>query len=162
MNNLIRSRRPDYNLKFPLGNGKFILLPVSKIVYIKAEKYISEVYLIDYQREKVSIAMTIGELSSMLEDYCFFRNHRSILVNISFIESIDQTHHNSILLSNNQMLPIAKRRKEDLILFLGQLGIDIPIADQRANNWSKVPKFNINKIRPKILFKLWEIHTLLP
>ena len=131
MNNLIRSRRPDYNLKFPLGNGKFILLPVSKIVYIKAEKYISEVYLIDYQREKVSVAMTIGELDLMLKDYCFFRNHRSTIVNISYIESIDQTQFNTLLLTDNQLLPIAKRRKEDLILFLNQLGLEINSVHQK-------------------------------
>jgi len=64
-----------------------------------------------FKDKTLTIHQTMISLEEMLPQDCFFRIHRSFLVNISYIDSISGGR----LFINGKELPISKQRKEELL-----------------------------------------------
>lgn len=123
LKNLIFSRNPNFQLKFPVGNKKEVSLPISKICYLESDGVSTKLFLEDFKHSKVIIAQSLGECELMLESYAFIRIHRSYLVNCTYIESVDLEKIISITLSSGLSLPISRRRKTEIQQVLRQYGL---------------------------------------
>jgi two-component system LytT family response regulator len=86
------------------------------ILYIEANNSYSTFHL--KNDKKILSTKNIKEYEQMLLNKGFFRIHKSYIVNVNFVLSIDKKEGDTIILKNSQQLPLAIRRKE---AFLKQL-----------------------------------------
>jgi len=61
------------------------------------------------------VTKNIGEYDKILAPIYFFRIHKKYLINIKYIININNTDGSNCELEGNLRLPVAKRRKEELV-----------------------------------------------
>jgi hypothetical protein len=66
----------------------------------------------------VFVSKNIGEYDKILAPKYFFRIHKKYLINLNYIVNINNADGSNCELVGNLSLPVAKRRKEDLVSFL--------------------------------------------
>ena len=66
------------------------------------------------------VSRGLKETSEMLEKHNFFRIHQSFLVNAKYIKRFNK-HRNTVIVSNGDELPVASRKKEEFLHFVGKL-----------------------------------------
>ena len=64
------------------------------------------------------VSKNIGEYEKLLSASYFFRIHKKYLINLKYIININNSDGSNCELVGKLMLPVAKRRKEDLVSFL--------------------------------------------
>ena len=62
-------------------------------------------------RESFQSGMTLAEWESVLDSRMFLQVHKSYIVNLSQIEQIED----KLTLKNGEILPVARRRKSELL-----------------------------------------------
>jgi len=95
------------------SKDKIEFLVVGEILYCKSDSNYTEITLKDGSKRWVS--KTLKEFDTMLTGKGFFRSHNSYLINMHFIREIQKTDGGSVLMVNNEMLPLSRNRKQDLI-----------------------------------------------
>lgn len=106
--------------KIALPNqGGIEIIATNEILYFEASENYSYVTL-DTQQKKLLVSKNIGELDKMLPEN-FYRAHKSFLVNIDHIKRFTKNEGNFVYMSNQQEIPVARRRKDQLIELLGHL-----------------------------------------
>lgn len=93
-------------------DGYFLVKP-AEILYCRADDSYTHLYMQDGKRHTVS--RQLKEFELLLAPHNFFRIHKSYLVNINHVDRITRCDSPSVVLSNNESLPIAYRKKEDFI-----------------------------------------------
>jgi two-component system, LytTR family, response regulator len=83
------------------------------IIYLKADVNYTNIQMTE---SKMYVAKTLGEYEDLLcnSDSPFMRVHKTYIVNIDFIQSINKIN-NSILLKDSSVLEVSRRKKQDLI-----------------------------------------------
>lgn len=92
------------------------VLELENIVHIEADNSYSIFHLTD--NRKIVSTKSIKEYELMLQDKGFFRVHKSHIVNLNFVQSLDKSCGDEIILKNQQKVPLALRRKEDFMKWL--------------------------------------------
>ena len=87
-----------------------INIELNDIVYIEGNKNYQTVALKDGSTHEVRLSM--GDLENQLQDRGFIRIHKGYLVNYVFIRKIVK---NDVLLTNNKILPLAGKRKGEIM-----------------------------------------------
>lgn len=64
------------------------------------------------------IKRSLNEIAETLPDENFFKIHKSIIINVDFLKSINATAHKTVLLHNNIELNIAHRKYKDFMVFI--------------------------------------------
>lgn len=103
--------KKDYIKRIAIKSiGKTSFIPVDEIFCIRAADQYVEVYT---QQEKFIVRESMDKLDMNLDPETFFRTHRSYIVNINYIVSLETLDkHNSIVkLSNHQEIKLASNRK---------------------------------------------------
>jgi len=95
------------------SKDKIEYLVIGEILYCKSDSNYTEITLKDGSKRTVS--KTLKEFDTMLTGKGFFRSHNSYLINIYFIREIQKTDGGSVLMVNDNMLPLSRNRKQDLI-----------------------------------------------
>ena len=67
---------------------------------------------------EIVIAKNIGEYDKILAPNYFFRIHQKYLINIKYIININNSDGSSCEMFGDLILPLAKRRKEELVAYL--------------------------------------------
>ncbi len=104
-------------LTIPHSDGLRILSIVD-IVRLEADGSYTKIFLIS--GESLISTKGIGTYQKILENYSFFRTHKSHLINVSMIVNI--SYSDGILLKNKEIVPLAQRNKKEFIEFIGQMG----------------------------------------
>ncbi len=107
------SRCQEERVIFRELNGQTISLPVRDIVYLGAEGEFTQVFH-GHKRELVSnlIDLSLKNAERLMADFCFYRIHRSYMVNLGCIRKIHASSSLSyVVLCSGIHLPIARRRK---------------------------------------------------
>ena len=94
------------------------VLKVNEIINCEADSNYTIIY--NLNGTKIVSTKSLREFEEMLSDYNFIRIHKSHLINLLYVKSYDQTN-NTLTLTNNTKLEIARRRKEIVIQYLQQL-----------------------------------------
>lgn len=107
------SRCQEKQVVFTELNGQTILLPVRDIIYFSAEGDFTRIFH-GHKHELKSIILDLSMRSAegMMAPFCFYRIHRSYMVNLGCIRNIHTTNTLSrVVLCSGTELPIARRRK---------------------------------------------------
>lgn len=120
----IQSERPGYfsrcqekQVVLTELNGQTISIPVRDIIYFSAEGDFTRIFHghgHELKSNMVDLSMLSAE--SMMKPFCFYRIHRSYMVNLGCIRHIHTTNSLvSVVLCSGDELPVARRRKTALI-----------------------------------------------
>ena len=107
-------------------NQKIVLSDAEKIYLVSVDEIIrcesNGNYTTFYFTEKrtITISQSIKTFENMLPTSIFYRVHRSHLVNLDFFDFLDKKEGGTIHLKDKSTLPVAVRRKEDLLQRLKQ------------------------------------------
>jgi two-component system LytT family response regulator len=104
-------------IAIPVQNG-YRLVPVDQIMCCQAQKEYT--FLNHVNGENICSSLNLGEYEDLLQDYDFFRVHHSYMVNRQYIQRYVRGEGGEIILSNNQTIPVSRRRKEEFLIWLIQ------------------------------------------
>jgi two-component system LytT family response regulator len=89
------------------------LVSVRDIIHIEGDGRYSTIYL--ETGDKVMVSVTLKNYQEMLEDFGFFRVHKSHLINLDRIYRFEKADGGYVVLNNNTKIPVASRKKDELI-----------------------------------------------
>ena len=108
-------------LEYPISSGNKIALPTrnglhfvstSEIYYCQGQSNYTEVYTAE---KKYTVSRTLKEVENMLDPRQFARIHKSFIVNLNEVKDYIKGEGGQVVLKNNVVLDIAKRRKDDFL-----------------------------------------------
>lgn len=117
-----------HNLNSPPRGPKKIILKTSDtiylvdttdIVYCEADRGYTTFFLSDNSR--IVVSNTIGDYEDLFHDYNFLRIHQSYLLNLHYFKRYDKTDGGMAILKSGASLPVATRKKDQLLQKLAEL-----------------------------------------
>lgn len=102
---------PNHQNKIVLSTmeGYYPVRP-ENIIYCKAQDSYTHVYLQDGKHYIIS--RLLKEFEQVLAAHNFFRIHKSYLINIDHIEKVLKADGVTVMMSNQEELPVSFRKKE--------------------------------------------------
>lgn len=91
----------------------FYPVKLEHILYCRADDSYTHFYLQDGKHHIVS--RQLKEFEEMLVSHNFFRIHKSYLINLNHVEIVNRINGFTVVMSNNDHLPIASRKKDEFI-----------------------------------------------
>ena len=85
---------------------------VHKIIRCQGEGNYTHIYF--ENGNHMLVAKTLVEFEDLLQEFGFARTHKTHLVNLKHVKSYIKTK-NSVKLSNNEHIPVSRRRKENVL-----------------------------------------------
>lgn len=116
---LLIGNNPSSRLSIP-GKDKYRITNINDLIYCEADNNYTHFYLSN--GEKVVASKTLKSFETQLLDNGFFRVHQSYLVNMAWADQFDKKN-NSLLLENGVQIPVAQRRRTELMRMLENLVI---------------------------------------
>jgi len=103
-------------ITIPINNG-YQIIDLNTIIYFKAEG--SYCVITNLNDEKLIVSKPLKYfVDKICSDKCsFVRTHKSYLVNFNFIDKINRESNASIIMSNNEIIPISRNKKEETLEF---------------------------------------------
>ena len=109
--NLEKLRLSFKKIPIHLNDRLEFVLP-DDILYCKSEG--AYTYVV-FSKKKVLVTKPLKEMESKLEEHGFFRTHKSYLVNLHHIQEYIRGEGGYLIVSNGDQVPVARRKKEELI-----------------------------------------------
>ena len=114
--NSISSKTSNYDFIAIPTTKKIYFKQLDEILYFESDGRYTIVHLLD--GSEIVIAKNIGEYDKILAPNYFFRIHQKYLINIKYIVNINNADGSSCEIVGDMILPLAKRRKEELVAYL--------------------------------------------
>lgn len=111
--NIQKPETDEYRLAISTSEGVFFYLP-SEIVRCEGESNYTKFFL--ENGKSLMVSHTLKDYESILSDYGFMRIHKSHLVNMKYVSSMDR--EGFLWLQNNHQVPVSRRRKEEVLNML--------------------------------------------
>ena len=89
------------------------LVKVRDIVYAESDSRYSTIYL--ESGEKVIVSKTLKHYHELLNDFGFYRVHKSFLINLGHIQRFEKAEGGYVILSGDAKVPVASRKREELL-----------------------------------------------
>ena len=112
----IKTKTSDYNFIAIPSTKKIDFIKIDDILYFESDGRYTIIHLMD--QTTFFVSKNIGEYDKILAPKYFFRIHKKYLINLKYIININNADGSNCELVGNLILPVAKRRKEDLVSFL--------------------------------------------
>jgi two-component system, LytTR family, response regulator len=100
-------------LVIPSNEGYEVVM-IKDIICVEGSEKYSYIYVNDGR--KILSSNYIGKYKNMLENLGFFVCHKSYIVNMDFVKSVN--NEDDIIMSNNVKVPLARRRKLEFMILL--------------------------------------------
>ena len=100
-------------------SDKIYLIKTNDIIRCESDRNYTYFY-INEQRKHI-VSQPLKEYEEILQENGFFRIHKSHMVNLSYIESFDKAEGGFIILKDKTELPVARRKKNDLLELFARL-----------------------------------------
>jgi len=104
------------------NNSKTLVLRTAEKIFfietkdiIRCESDRNYTYFFVKENRKHIASQPLKEYEEILQDHGFFRIHKSHMINLSYIESFDKADGGSIILKDKTELPVARRKKAELL-----------------------------------------------
>lgn len=106
-NNVHIDKSSNRNFISLYSKGSFVPVKYKDILYCKSDDGIVTIYT---KNNKFNYTGTLSHLEEILVSPCFFRSHRSYIVNIEHIEKIEPTERTYILKMNfrDELIPVSR------------------------------------------------------
>ena len=115
--------KPQSVIRLRKGLSEIKIIDFSKIIYCRAEGNYTRIYL---KNENFLVSKVLKYFESGLPCGMFLRIHRSLLINIMSIVGL---YENSVILSTNVILNIARRRKKKIFKVLSKDKLIVKIGN---------------------------------
>jgi two-component system LytT family response regulator len=102
----------------PTSDGMHVI-KISEIMRLESSSNYTTFYL--NNTKKLLASKTLKEFDSILQGYSFNRIHKSHLVNMNFVKRYVQTDGGYLILEDGTNIPVANRKKEQLLSILKNL-----------------------------------------
>lgn len=102
-------------IALPVADG-FMFVEPEDVLYLKADGSYTNIYLVDGQ--KFLVTKKIKEFVRILNHPCFFKTHRSYLINLNQIKQYVKNDGGYIVMGNGDQVTLARDRKDE---FLGAI-----------------------------------------
>lgn len=102
----------------PTSEGMHVIR-LSEIIRLESSSNYTTFYL--NGSKNLLASKTLKEFDMMLEPYSFLRIHKSHLVNLNFLKKYVQTDGGYLILEDGSRIPVANRKKEQLMHLLKNL-----------------------------------------
>lgn len=115
---LLNNRQEEYNLQiigFPTMQG-FDFVEINDIIRAESARNYTTFYL--NNNHKIVVSRSLKEFEGLLSDAYFFRVHQSHLVNLKYIRQFRKAEGGELVMSDNSVVPVAKRKKTGLLKML--------------------------------------------
>lgn len=106
--NIKEDKKVPKKIVIPTADQYLIVSP-EEIVRLQSEGYFTNVHLTN--GKSVLVSKTLKEYEQLLKGTGFVRVHNSHLININFIKSYLKTNGGEILMEDETIIPISRRRK---------------------------------------------------
>ncbi|MES2799076.1 MAG: LytTR family DNA-binding domain-containing protein [Bacteroidota bacterium] len=100
-------------------NKSIYFVKIADIFNCEAEGSYTTFHLMD--GSKILVSKSLKEYEALLETHGFIRTHHSHLVNIKKILRFTKADGGSLILENNQEIPVSQRKKEQVLELLSKL-----------------------------------------
>lgn len=94
----------------------FVFLKPDEIVRLEAQRGYTLFHL--NKGKSIMVSKSLGEWEELLDKKQFFRVHASHLVNLDCVKKFLKKDGGYVMLSGGELIPVARRRKDDLINML--------------------------------------------
>jgi len=108
----------DRSIAMPVSDGLEIV-NLNEIVCCESDSNYTTIHLRD--KKKLVISRTLKEFEDLLTEDHFIRVHNSYLVNTKHIKKYIRGDGGEIILSNDKNIPVARRKKQELLDSLNML-----------------------------------------
>jgi len=106
-----------HNLAIPTVEGLlFVKLP--HVIRCESEDKYTKIFMIG--KKMVLASRTLGEFEELLQTSGFIRIHKSHLINSLHLKKYIRGEGGQVVMSDNSMLPVARRKKEELLQVVSQ------------------------------------------
>ena len=95
------------------------LVKVSDINYCESEGSYTTIHLLE--AKKIVVSTTLKDYDELLRESGFFRVHKSFLINLRHIKRFEKAEGGYVVLENDCKIPVASRKREDLLEMFEQL-----------------------------------------
>jgi len=105
----------------PEKKKTLVLRTIDKIHYIDTKNIIrcesdrNYTFFFLNNNQRIITSSPLKDYEEILEDHCFFRIHKSHLVNLNYIETYIKGEGGFVLLKDKTKIPVAMRKKEELL-----------------------------------------------
>lgn len=99
-------------IALPTTDG-FQIIPFNEIIYCQASENYSYIHTIS--KDTLLVTKTLKNLEEQLPASCFFRIHKSLLLNINYVKSFSRKDGYTVTLETGQQFEVATRRYEEFI-----------------------------------------------
>lgn len=89
------------------------LVPVNEILFCESDGNYVSVHLIN--QSKILVSSSLKDYEEMLSENGFFRVHKTYLINIRYIRRFEKAEGGSVVLENENKIPVASRKREQLL-----------------------------------------------
>lgn len=97
-------------------NNSIYFLEPNEILYGKGISKRSTLYLVN--GDILGVPLKIEEIEDLLKGKGFIRTHEHFLVNRDHIKLVDTEHQFSLMLSNNEQIPLSEDRRSVVLEYL--------------------------------------------
>ncbi len=110
----------DFHKKLVLKTSDNIFIVDTKeIIRCESEESYTRFFLTD--NKHIFVSKNLIEFDNMLQDFGFFRTHRSHLINLSYIDHFSKRDGGYVVMKDNAEVPISRRKKEEFLNILEML-----------------------------------------
>ena len=95
------------------------LLDVSNIICCDSDSSYTTVHTVE--GEKIIVSRTLKEYEEMLTECGFYRVHKSYLINLVHVKRFDRQDGGYIVLTNDLKIPVASRKREEMLGLLEKM-----------------------------------------
>lgn len=100
--------------------GKKFIVPHQDVILLKADVNYTEIFLDN--GERIVVSKTLKEFEERFaEDTNFIRTHKSFVVNLAHVVSVQLNAGMTIKLSNDKIATLSRRRKDDFLAHYRQI-----------------------------------------
>ncbi len=89
------------------------LVKVKDIIYAESDGRYTTIYLLS--GEQIIVSTTLKHYHEILNDFGFYRVHKSFLINIEHIQRFEKAEGGYVILETNAKVPVASRKREELL-----------------------------------------------
>lgn len=116
LENMVTEKMKFKRIAIPTTQG-LQFIKVDDVIYLEASVNYTRFHLTN--NEKYTVSKTLKEFEEMLPEDIFFRIHNSYIINKNYVEKYLRGEGGQVVLSNNIVLDVAKRKKAEFLKAIG-------------------------------------------
>ena len=116
LHNLMNKEKEEHRIAIPTIDG-LQFIETGNIIYLEADSNYTVIYL--KGDKKITVAKTLKEFEELLPVSIFIRIHHSYIINKKFIQRYIKGEGGQVVMSNERILDVSRRKKEEFMKAIG-------------------------------------------